>query len=876
MKNRILLIGLMLAGVMGITQPSPLIHKHFEETDLRAALKALEQDYDLSFSYDEELLSGKSITTTLDSLSLSEALRKMLMPHLLDFEVLREKFVLITQDLSVPPLKELCGRIQNNSREDLPFAQVFLKTRQIGTVGQADGSFSFRASLLPRDTLVVKYVGYETQYLLPQALEGCPTIRLFPKDIAIEHVVISEYLTTGIEQQQLHSALRLVPRQMGVLPGLVEPDILQGTQLLPGVSSPEETASGVYIRGGTPDQNLVLWDGIPMYQTGHFYGMISAFNPYIVEEVQVYRGAFDASYGNRVSGVIDMKTHQRIPDSLQGGVGLNMTHGNVYVKTPLVKNKLGLTLSLRRSLMDVLPSPTFNQYQKRVFQGTRISEIEEIAEEFGEFIIPEQEFSFSDFALSLHYQPTPKHSIKASLVTAHNQLNYRVENLFDGVVLTDLLSQDNGGLSLGWTYTANKGHQTRLNLYSTQLTATYAGAYFELEEQDTLFAALSTNRITDLAAEFSQQWQLGKGHMIQGGYTWNALGLVLNFAQQQVGKEPSTEINEPGFITNAFFGRYRYEQPQTWWMDLSMRYVKYPLIPHFQLEPRLSTGWVITPTLQTRAYLGRYKQFISKLVLPLNEIGVGNQLWVLSHEGTVPLIRSNQAGLGLIYSQKGWQIEGEAYVKRLRGITTLSVLFEALPEESFSSGNAWIRGVDFLAKKRWNSYRTWMSYSLSKVQYNFSRLVDRSFPAPHDQRHTFSWAHVYETGPWEFSLGWNYSSGRPYTPLAGVQVQEEVNENNGNTKRFLQPLKGPINSRRLPAYHRLDVSTQFTFPLDPSAGWRCVLGISLLNVYNRANVLSRQFLPRELQPDEGEDAELIALEKLLLGCTPNVVVRLEW
>ena len=876
MKNLILLIGLMLAGVMGITQPPSPIYKNFDRTDLREALNILEQDYGLSFSYDDELLAGKSITTRLDSLPLSEALQKILTPHSLDFEVLREKFVLITLNSNISPIQELCGRIQNNSQEALPFAEVFLKTRQIGTVGQADGSFSFRAPLLPSDTLVVRYVGYETLYLLPQTLEGCPILTLFPKDIAIEHVVISEYLTTGIEQHRLSPALRLVPRQMGVLPGLVEPDILQGVQLLPGVSSPEETASGVYIRGGTPDQNLVLWDGIPMYQTGHFYGMISAFNPYIVDEVEVYRGAFDASYGNRVSGVIDMKTHQRIPDSLEGGVGLNMTHGNVFLKAPLVKNKLGLTLSLRRSLMDVLPSPTFNQYQKRVFQGTRISEIEEIAEEFGEFIIPEQEFSFSDVALSLHYQPSPKHSIKASLVTATNQLDYRVENLFEEVGLTDLLSQENGGLSLGWTYTAHKGHQTRVNLYSSELTSSYAGAYFELEEQDTLFAALSTNRITDLAAEFSQQWQLGKGHMLQGGYTWNVLGLALNFAQQQVGKEPNSETNEPGFITNTFFGRYRFEHPQKWWIDLSMRYAKYPLIPHFQLEPRLSAGWFITPAFHARAYVGRYKQFISKLVLPLNEIGVGNQLWVLSHEGAVPLIRSNQAGLGLIYSQKGWQIEGEAYIKRLQGITTLSVLFEALPEENFSSGNASIRGIDFLAKKRWKSYRTWMSYSLSKVQYNFPKLVDRSFPAPHDQRHVFSWAHVYQTGPWEFSLGWNYSSGRPYTPLSGVQVQEQVNENNGNIKRFLQPVKGPTNSQRLPAYHRLDVTTQFTFPQDPSAGWRCILGVSLLNVYNRANVLSRQFLPRELQPDEGEDAELIALEKLLLGRTPNVVVRLEW
>ncbi|MEM9720595.1 MAG: TonB-dependent receptor [Bacteroidota bacterium] len=877
--NRILCIGVMiLLNSMGLAQTDLPISVEFRGEELKEAFNYLEEKYGLSFAYQESVVNGKATYANLKDINLEEALQKLLSPHNLNFEVLREKFVLIKQDTAVQvPAQTLCGRIwDKGDQAPLGYASVYVKRNRKGLIADSEGNFAFTVRYLPSDTLVVQYVGYAKLQIPIGPWENCRNIFLSPQTLELEGVLIAEYLTMGIEKDPRSSAIQLIPSRMGVLPGMVEPDILLGVQQLPGVTSPEETTSGIHIRGGTPDQNLVLWNGIPIYQTGHFYGMISAFNPYIVDRVDVFRGGFDASYGNRVSGVLDIKTHETIPKKLEGGVGMNLTHGHFFLKAPVVKEKLGINLSLRRSFIDFLPSPTFSQYQKRVFQGTRIQQIGQIANEFDEVIIPIEEFSFDDFSLSLHYQPSPRDHLKASLFTSNNQLDYRVENHFDSVGLADFLEQTNGGISLSWEHAWRKGHETHLRLYSSEYTYRYETEYFSLESDPNLSWASQSNSVVDVGAELSQKWVMGQGHTLQIGYAWNALGLDFAFLGLEVGQDTAREVRSPGLFTHSLFGGYTYEKPKRWRLNLGLRYAQYPLIPHLQVEPRMSLDMHLGQRWKLMVQAGRYKQFLSQLIIPLNEIGVGNQLWMLSHGEEIPLIRSNQLGMGLSYDHQGWQIEVDVYGRALKGLTTLSAAFEDVPESGFSVGNARIRGVDLLVRKRWKDYRTWMSYTLSQVGYRFPELTDRTFPATHDRRHVASWVHIYEDGPWEFSIGWNYASGKPFTPLSGSEIQPLEPGESGEPRVVLKPILGSPNSRRLPDYHRLDFSTQFSFPQDPQAGWKATLGLSILNVYDRANLLSRQFLPRQIRENELPSAEILLLEKVLLRRTPNLMVRFQW
>ncbi|HLT53770.1 MAG TPA: Plug domain-containing protein, partial [Flavobacteriaceae bacterium] len=179
----------------------------------------------------------------------------------------------------------------------------------------------------------------------------------------LQEIVVTNYLTSGISLNN-NGQIVLKPEKFGILPGLTEPDVLQTIQALPGVMSVDETISNINIRGGTHDQNLILWDGIKMYQSGHFFGMISAFNPYLTKDVEVSKNGTSAQYGDGISGVIDMQNADVLNHKFKAGLGINLIHADGFAKVPLTKNT-EVQLSLRRSVTDLFTTPTYDAYFKR-------------------------------------------------------------------------------------------------------------------------------------------------------------------------------------------------------------------------------------------------------------------------------------------------------------------------------------------------------------------------------------------------------------------------------------------------------------------------------------------------------------------------------
>ena len=261
-----------------------------------------------------------------------------------------------------------------------------------------------------------------------------------------EVVLTTEYLTSGFDQNKKDGSLTMKPTKLGVLPGLTEPDVLQSLQLLPGISSPTESASNLHIRGGTPDQNLILYDGIKIF----LFGMISPFNPYVVESVNVIRSGTKSEFGDRIAGVIDINSLTEVPRKLSGGAGANFLHGDFFVKAPIKKDKSGFLFSVRRSINDVLNLPTFNLFSDKVFQNTRIEEVNNIVQE-EELQVLNDKFNFLDINTKFIFQPNEKNKISLSALLVDNELNYaNVDS--DGFGTSDRLNLNNKGLSANWAY----------------------------------------------------------------------------------------------------------------------------------------------------------------------------------------------------------------------------------------------------------------------------------------------------------------------------------------------------------------------------------------------------------------------------------------
>ena len=187
----------------------------------------------------------------------------------------------------------------------------------------------------------------------------------------LDEVVIKSYISNGINKNK-DGSFTIKPKQLEVLPGLIEADVLESLQELPGVISPNETATGLNVRGGTPDQNQIIWDGITMYHSGHFFGMISPFNPNISENVTFLNKGVTPKYGESISSVIDISTTNTLAKKRNIGVGLNGLSADFFIETPIIKDKLSMLVSYRKSYEDIYETNTFEKIEDKVFQSTDI------------------------------------------------------------------------------------------------------------------------------------------------------------------------------------------------------------------------------------------------------------------------------------------------------------------------------------------------------------------------------------------------------------------------------------------------------------------------------------------------------------------------
>ncbi|MBR9846323.1 MAG: Plug domain-containing protein, partial [Algicola sp.] len=248
----------------------------------------------------------------------------------------------------------------------LPLTDVFLTLQE-----QYKIQFNFAEDLLeditvvpPSETLKLEemllYLEMNTPFLF-ENLNGTYILVRFKKDIfelqQLSEVVLSEYIVKGINKLN-NGSYQIDFTTFDILPGLIDTDVLQAVQAIPGIQSHNETVSNINIRAGSHDQNLILWDGIKMYQSGHFFGLISMFNPQITQQVNVLKNGTKVSLTDGVSGTISMETSSEINDTFKGSLGVNFIDANGFADIPL-SEKSSLQIAARKSISDVTETPTY-------------------------------------------------------------------------------------------------------------------------------------------------------------------------------------------------------------------------------------------------------------------------------------------------------------------------------------------------------------------------------------------------------------------------------------------------------------------------------------------------------------------------------------
>nr|WP_281422460.1 TonB-dependent receptor plug domain-containing protein [Aquimarina litoralis] len=709
---------------------------------------------------------------------------------------------------------------------------------------------------------------------------SCDTISLRPEIQSLGQVLVKEYLTGGIQKNQ-DASVNISTKKLRVLPGLVEPDVLQSLQLLPGINSPTEDPAGLYIRGGTPGQNLVLWDGIKMYQSGHFFNQISSFNPFITENVQVYRGGTSVRYGDRISGVVVIESDNDLTDELQVGGGLNFTHGDVYIKLPL-SDKLGIMLAGRRSTTDIYQNITYNNLVRKVFQNTRANIPDANDDPLPNEGSREDDFSFSDSNLKVLWQPNENNTVKFSAIFAENRLdnnkNLPIPGTNELTNIKDILKIRNSGFSLNWDRKYQNDISQNINFYFSSYDQRYNFINSPLvSDTDNEQNLAINNEVNDIGGEYALHLPIAKKHSLNLGYqfTYNRTEYEIidsNFLDDDIG------LNGNG-TNHTIYSEYKYKTPKTF-INIGVRGSQLSNANAFFVEPRMFSSYQLWDnfTLNTSAelknqQLNNYLTYNSTSgVFPT--LPVSDNVWILSNNSTegldeedrfIRVVKSMQFTLGGLYTYKGWNFDLEGYYKKITDVSSLSdlILDLALPNDDESDifyGEEERFGIDLLIKKRINNYRFWTGYSYSKTISTFPLVQDSYFPGNFDQRHVFNFSQTLTINNFEFAMGWNYATGRPFTRL--------FRDNNDFDGVVTDP-RG-INTSRYKDYHRLDVSALYRFKLDRDKDWQGMVGVSIRNLYNRKNVISQGY--RE-NVDENFNFFIESFDNESLRFTPDLVLR---
>ena len=669
-------------------------------------------------------------------------------------------------------------------------------------------------------------------------------IYLIPEQIQLDEVLVNNYLTKGIDMNR-RGELVLKNNDFGVLPGQIEADVLQSIQLLPGIISAEESLSYINVRGGTHDQNLFLFDGIKKYQTAHFFGMISAFNPFMVHSTTLTKNGTSAAFGESVSSVIEIKTDEKINDTLHVQFGANLISTDVFIDAP-VSEKMSFQLATRRSITDVYKSLTYRSLYNKVFQNSSVISTDFIANDT-------DEFSFLDTSFRLNFAPSENDFIRLSFSFSSNDFSIQQSTVEFPLSFERESSLSQDDLGVGMYY--RREHSEKWNSSLQYYYSSYNLSEFNLNLNNNQ-SLLQKNSLEEYGVKFLSTYRFNSNWQFLVGGQINETS-VTNLE----------EVNNPLFFRSvqeamlslAGFSSLTYKNLATsTFIDIGGRINHYSKFNKLYVEPRIniSQGFLDNFTIQFKAE--QKSQVTSQIVdLQTDFLGVESRRWVLSNNENIPVITSEQVSVGLQYKKRNFLASVDYFIKNVDGITSQSQSFLNQFQFLQTIGNYRVSGFDILLNQHFSDIDVWLNYSYADNTYRFEDFVPSQFRHNLDIRHVVSFGANYSYKDWKFSSGINWHSGVPTTPL-----ESDLSIFGGEEVSFGNP-----NQQNLPNYFRWDASVNYRFSINDRIN--AISGVSFWNILNRENIYNRFYSIEE-------DGSLVEVDQMALKFTPNIMFRIIW
>ncbi|MEL7118255.1 MAG: TonB-dependent receptor, partial [Bacteroidota bacterium] len=751
---------------LSFAQDETSISYQCDNQALRELLHQWEKDYSIAFAFQADIVNEIYVSVNIVEEDLATALDRVFAETLLTYKIISKRYIIITRLEEKELMMQLCGKIIDyNTNQPLEFANVYIKASESGTQTNEKGEFSLVGNWNKAATVEISYLGYHKRSISLERLlsDPCANIRLRPAIEEMPEILVQEFTVDMMAFDEPSGQINFQPEKIPTLPGWGEPDVLRSLQLLPGISASDESASNLSIRGGTSDQNLLLWDGIPVYHAGHFFGLYSAFNPYLVKNVDVYRGGFGAEYGGRVSGVIDISGKPDFIEEANFGAGLNLISAHAYAEIPLIPNESTLLIAGRRSFTDILQSTTYQSLFNSIFQKGRLSQNRE---EFGDVaeVIVHPDFFYSDFNFKWTWKPNPQEYFALSVYKGNDQFEYLFD-AYETFATQDQLQLSNWGMSFNYEKNWNEQWATNATFTSSKYTNAYDFSYTTDKQNIPFdFQFNHTNELQDLSLNLNQEWTINNQNQLTVGLQYTRQ--PINFRRVERNQSGEEEFGGESYLAKTFstFFNYRYLLKDKLDIQFGVRgddfrslfEGKTELMRTIKWQPRLAVYWYpFDEAFFFKFNVGTYSQFIYQLPISYNDLGVGENLWVLAND-YFPEINAEQWSVGFTFQKKRVTLDFEYYKKHLYNLTSWRLELEDGLENPFTQdGASYATGIDVLFKYKHKKYSSWLAYSVGVSEMRFPEINNNVyFPSQHDQLHRLNFTQMLSLKHWDFSISW--------------------------------------------------------------------------------------------------------------------------
>jgi len=743
----------------------------------------------------------------------------------------------------------ISGYVQDDDTgEKLVGANIYDIDKLLGTTSNAYGFYSMT---LPKGQTKIKFsfIGYKAQIMEIDLVKNIHlNVELKTSAELSEIEVTADRIDRDVKSTQM-SSIKLSVKKIEELPALLgEVDVIKALQLLPGVQSGTEGASGLYVRGGGPDQNLILLDGTPVYNASHLFGFFSVFNTDAINNIELIKGGFPARYGGRLSSVLDIGLKEGNMKKIKGSVFIGLISAKATIEGPIIKDKTSFIVSARRTYLDYLAQPLIK-----------------LASEDGDV---NQGYFFYDINAKINHKISNKDRLYLSVYTGEDKFYRNVapyDYLYDGKIYTE---ESKSGLGWGNITSAFRWNRQWNDKLFGNTTITYSNYNFNVNDFQQSIIETDTGNVTklnslkylsgieDYTAKFDFDYLPHPDHYIKFGasnifHTFKPGVSVYKIEGVETTKVDTT-MGESRIQANeyAFYIEDDYKISGVLKANIGLHYSGFYVNDklYHSLQPRISLRYLLSENWSAKISYAKMSQYIH--LLTNNNIGLPTDLWVPTTDRILPQ-QSHQvaAGIATVFNDK-YQLSVEGYYKTMDNLIEYKDGASFMGtnegwEDKVEQGKGWSYGGELFLEKKMGIFTGWIGYTLSWTNRQFDNINNGEiFPYKYDRRHDISVVLSVPLGEtWNLSASWVYGTGTAHTlpteryfgdgnsGYSGLYGGGISSQNSGLFGGEISHVDGR-NSIRAADYHRLDVN--FSKKQKIKYG-DMTFNIGVYNAYNRKN-----------------------------------------